>query len=61
MQNTKVIWLLCTWLCLGKIKGVYNMNNKVFFVATLFILLILLCDAQQTCYCTSVHIYLYTI
>lgn len=59
MQNNKVIWLLYTWLCLGKIKSVYNINNKVFLCATLFILLVLLCDAQQTRYCTWVQIFIY--
>lgn len=30
MQKNKVMWLLCTWLYLGKIKGIYNINNKIF-------------------------------
>lgn len=34
---------------------------RYFYAATLFILLILLCDAQQDHYCTSVPIFIYNI
>lgn len=47
MQKSKVIWLLCTWLYLGKTKDVYNMNNKIFLCSYIIYL------TDCTMWCTA--------